>query len=48
MLRTAFHSNVRNFNMEPNNSYMAKLRTTCNQRVYKGSIKIGERNEYKS
>jgi len=38
--------NVGNFNMEPNYSYMVKLWTTCNQRVHKGSFKIGERNEF--
>lgn len=33
--------------MESNYYYMAKLRTTCDQRVYKGSFKIGEKYEYK-
>ena len=48
MLRQAFQSNVGNVDMESFNSYMARIRATCNERVHKGSIKIGEGNEYKS
>ena len=32
--------------MESFNNYMVKLRTTCNERIYKSQIKIGERNEF--
>ena len=37
--------NDRNFNMESTNCYMAKLWTVCNERIYNGSIEVGERND---
>jgi len=52
MITTTIPSRIRisarNFNMEPTYNYMVKLWTACNQRIYKGSIKIGKRYEYKS
>ena len=42
MLRQAFQSNVRTFDMESINSYLARLWTSCNKRVYKSPIKIGD------